>query len=256
MDKFRFFSFQTSEFVKPLLLLFYAKYLSDKKSKIIYSLLAVIPFILVLKQPDLGSALVLLIIPTVLYFSANFNPKTLLLSLTLVLLIAPLGLKLAKPYQRKRINSFINPYSDTQGSGYNVIQSIIAVGSGKFIGKGVGLGSQSHLSFLPEKHTDFIFASFVEEFGFLGATFVLFAYFILLTTMLNIASKLKHDHFYLVQLGIFTIFAFQMIINVGMNLGLLPVTGITLPLFSYGGSSLITSLILLGIQLKLTRIAS
>jgi len=249
------FSLQTSELVKPFLIFFYAHFLSRKKLEskdiAIFGLLSVIPFILVLKQPDLGSALVLLVIPVVLYISNQFNPKTLLILLALAVVLAPLGFKFVKPYQLKRIESFLNPYSDTAGGGYNVIQSIIAVGSGRFMGKGVSLGTQSHLNFLPERHTDFIFASFVEEFGFLGSLLVLGSFFLLFQTMLDTASRLKDQELYLVQIAIFTLFSFQSFINIGMNLSLAPVTGITLPLFSYGGSSLISSLALMGIQLKL-----
>jgi rod shape determining protein RodA len=250
-----FFSPQTSEFVKPLLVLFYAGFLGQKaltlKRTFVFALLSLVPFMLVLRQPDLGSSLVLLATSAVLYISSNFSFKKLSLSVLLLLLLIPLGLKLAKPYQLERVKSFLNPYSDTAGGGYNAIQSTIAVGSGKFFGKGVSLGTQSHLHFLPERHTDFIFASFVEEFGFLGGFLVLGSFFILLQTMLRVASKLNDPKLYLVQIAIFTIFVFQTFVNIGMNLGLAPVTGITLPLFSYGGSSLITSLILIGFQLKL-----
>ena len=250
------FSLQTSEVVKVFLIFFYANFLASKQKISTYFLLALVPFLLVLKQPDLGSALVLLAIPLVLYVSSRFNPKTLLILLISAIVLVPVGLKFAKPYQLERIESFLNPYSDTAGGGYNVIQSIITIGSGRFMGKGVSLGTQSHLNFLPERHTDFIFASFVEEFGLLGSILVLASFFMLLQTMLNTASKLKDTGLYLAQIAIFTIFAFQAFVNIGMNLGLMPVTGITLPLFSYGGSSLISSLALLGIQLKLIDIAA
>jgi rod shape determining protein RodA len=245
------FSLQTSEVVKPFLILFYANFLSQKKQTGIFFALALVPFILVLKQPDLGSALALLVIPLVLYLSSRFNPKTLLFLLISAVILIPLGLKFAKPYQLKRVESFLNPYADTAGGGYNVIQSVIAIGSGKFIGKGVSLGTQSHLNFLPERHTDFIFASFVEEFGFLGSLLLLGSFFMLLQVMLSTAENLKDQGLYLTQIAIFTLFAFQISVNIGMNLSLAPVTGITLPLFSYGGSSLISSLALLGFQLKL-----
>lgn len=250
------FSLQTSEVVKVFLIFFYANFLSSKQKLSTYFLLALVPFLLVLRQPDLGSALVLLAIPLVLYISSHFNLKTLLILLLSAVILIPVGLKFAKPYQLDRIESFLNPYSDTAGGGYNVIQSIIAIGSGRFIGKGVSLGTQSHLNFLPERHTDFIFASFIEEFGLLGSVLVLGGFFVLLQAMLRTASKLKDKGLYLVQIAIFTIFAFQTFVNIGMNLGLMPVTGITLPLFSYGGSSLISSLALLGIQLKLFDIAA
>jgi rod shape determining protein RodA len=250
-----FFSLQTSEFIKPLLILFYANFLSRKNLKtkdlIFFGLLSLVPFVLVLKQPDLGSALALLVIPVVLYLSSYFKPKTLLMLALALLVFIPLGLKFAKPYQLERVQSFLNPYSDTAGSGYNVIQSTIAIGSGRFMGKGVSYGTQSHLYFLPERHTDFIFASFVEEFGLLGSLFLLASFFILLQTMLDVATKLKDTELYLTQVAIFTLFSFQIFVNIGMNLSLAPVTGITLPLFSYGGSSLISSLALIGFQLKL-----
>ena len=246
-----FFSLQTSEVIKPLLILFYANFLSQKKQTTTYFLLALIPFILILKQPDLGSALALFVIPLVLYIASYFKLKNLLILFLLLAVLTPLGLKLAKPYQLKRVESFINPYADTAGGGYNVIQSTIAIGSGRFMGKGVSLGTQSHLNFLPERHTDFIFASFVEEFGLLGSLLVLASFFLLFHTMLDTASKLKDRGLYLTQIAIFTLFMFQAFINIGMNLGLAPVTGITLPLFSYGGSSLISSLALLGLQLNL-----
>ena len=250
------FSLQTSEIVKPLLILFYANFLQKKNLKpkqlATFGLLSAIPFFLVFKQPDLGSALALLVIPVVLYISSHFNPKALLVLALFIAVLIPTGLKFAKPYQLQRIESFINPYADTAGGGYNVIQSTIAIGSGRFMGKGVSLGTQSHLNFLPERHTDFIFASFVEEFGFLGSLLVLGSFFLLFQVMLNTASRLKDQGLYLIQIAIFTLFAFQTFINIGMNLSLAPVTGITLPLFSYGGSSLISSLSLIGLQLKLT----
>jgi len=249
------FSPQTSEIIKPLLILFYANFLSKKnlkpKNLLFFGLLSLIPFILVVKQPDLGSALALFVIPLVLYIASYFKLKNLLVLFLLLAVLTPLGLKLAKPYQLKRVENFINPYADTAGGGYNVIQSTIAIGSGRFMGKGVSLGTQSHLNFLPERHTDFIFASFVEEFGLLGSLLVLASFFLLFHTMLDTASKLKDRGLYLTQIAIFTLFVFQSFINIGMNLGLAPVTGITLPLFSYGGSSLISSLALLGLQLNL-----
>ena len=249
------FSLQTSEVVKPFLILFYANFLSQKnlkpKNLLTFGLLSTIPFFLVFKQPDLGSALALLAIPLILYISNYFKPKTLLIIALFLAVIIPIGFKFIKPYQSKRIESFINPYSDSFGSGYNVIQSTIAIGSGRFFGKGVSLGTQSHLNFLPERHTDFIFASFVEEFGLLGSILVLSSFFVLFQTMINNAINLKDRGPYLTQLAILTLFSFQTAINIGMNLGLAPVTRITLPFFSYGGSSLISSFAIIGIQLKL-----
>lgn len=248
------FPLQTSELAKLFLIFFYANFISNKKPILTFTLLVLVPFLLILKQPDLGSALVLLVIPLVIYIASHFKLKTILILLSSALVLIPLSLKFAKPYQLARVESFLNPYADTAGRGYNVIQSIISIGSGRFLGKGVSLGTQSHLSFLPERHTDFIFASFVEEFGFLGSLLVLASFFFLLQVMLENAEKLKDQGLYLTQMAIFTLFAFQTFVNIGMNLGLMPVTGITLPLFSYGGSSLISSLALIGIQLKLLNI--
>lgn len=250
------FAPQPSELVKPLLAIFYADFLSRNdlnkyRNLIIYGILALVPVILVLVQPDLGSALVL---AALAFFIAIFSglKLTRFLPLVVIAMIAiPLMPKFLKPYQMDRFVSFVNPYHDPQGKGYNVIQSVIAVGSGGLIGKGVKLGTQSHLNFLPERHTDFIFASFAEEFGFLGVTILLFAYSFLLLTLQRSAHDIDDKGLRLLQFGVFSIFLFQVIVNVGMNLGVMPVTGITLPLFSYGGSSLISFMILLGISLRL-----
>lgn len=250
------FPLQTSEMVKPLLLLFYANYIADRPFNKLthwlkFAFLAAIPAFLVFRQPDLGSAIVLFILPLGLAYFSHLNWKISLIFLALGLTMIPVSLQFVKPYQMERLTSFINPYSDPQDTGYNVIQSIIAVGSGKIIGKGAGLGTQSHLNYLPERHTDFIFASFVEEFGLIGALLLLFGYFLIIKEGADHARTLKNSRHYLVQLGVVLLFSFQVLVNIGMNLGLMPVTGITLPLFSYGGSSLISFLILLGLHLNL-----
>jgi len=249
------FNLQTSEIVKPLLAIFYASYLSQNKlnkwkSFLKFLLIAILPVILVAIQPDLGSALTLTCLPLALLIFSGQLKKLLLLGTLLFAIAVPLESKLLKPYQRQRIETFINPYTDPQGAGYNVIQATIAVGSGEIFGKGVRLGTQSHLNFLPERHTDFIFASFVEEFGLVGATFLLAAYFVIFNTCLNTAKIVKDQKSSLLSLAIFSIFTIQTVINIGMNLGVMPVTGITLPLFSYGGSSLLSFAILIGLQLR------
>lgn len=250
-----FFNLQTSEIIKPMLAIFYASYLSKKrltkwKDILLFLFLAFIPVIMVAIQPDLGSALTLACLPlALLLFTGNIK-KLLIIGVVTIAVIIPVESLLLKPYQRQRLETFINPYKDPQGAGYNVIQATIAVGSGGIFGKGVKLGTQSHLNFLPERHTDFIFASFVEEFGLLGASFLLAAYFFIFKTCLQ-TSKILHDgRASLVSLSVFSIMAFQTIVNIGMNLGVMPVTGITLPLFSYGGSSLLSFAILLGLQLR------
>lgn len=250
-----FFNLQSSEIVKPLLAIFYANYLSQVKKmswKEIarFLLLALIPVGLVAVQPDLGSALTLIFLPlTLLAFSGQFR-KIIILGFIFLIIFVPFESKILKPYQRDRLETFINPYKDPQGAGYNVIQATIAVGSGKILGKGVKLGTQSHLNFLPERHTDFIFASYVEEFGLLGALVLFSAYGVVFYYCLVNLKRLKDRRLTLLSLSVFLLFLFQFVVNVGMNLGIMPVTGITLPLFSYGGSSLVSFAILIGLQLR------
>lgn len=247
---------QTSEMIKPFLAVFYAHFLSvwgvkKLKNFIIYTFLALLPAFLVKLEPDLGSALVLITLAGSMAIFSGLNLKLVSLSLAIIIAIIPLVPHLLKPYQLDRLQSFINPHEDPQGRGYNALQSIIAIGSGGLIGKGVRLGTQSHLNFLPERHTDFIFASFAEEFGFFGIIIILSAYFYLFFNLLKEITTLRESNHRLLQFGILSIFVFQVVVNIGMNLGLLPVTGITLPLFSYGGSSLISFMALLGISANL-----
>ncbi len=250
------YQLQTSEIVKPLLALAYAGFLAKHplnkiKNLLTYIALSLIPVLLVKSQPDLGSALVLLVLAGFMGLFAKINLRWVAVISVLVLALIPLAPYLLKDYQLNRIESFLNPYHDPKGRGYNAIQSVIAIGSGGLIGKGVSLGTQSHLNFLPERHTDFIFASFAEEFGLLGVSLVLLAYFYLLYRLFEISNHLKDKENRLLALGILSIFMFQSVVNIGMNLGIMPVTGITLPLFSYGGSSLISFAALLGMSLRL-----
>lgn len=249
------FNLQTSEIVKPLMAIFYASYLSKNKLNKWFDLLkflflSFIPVVLVARQPDLGSALTFICLPLALLVFTGHYKKLLIIGTITLCLAVPLESVFLKPYQRQRLETFINPYKDPQGAGYNAIQATIAVGSGGLVGKGVRLGTQSHLNFLPERHTDFIFASFVEEFGLIGATFLLCAYFVIFRTSLNTGKLLRDKQASLLSLAVFSIISFQTVVNIGMNLGVLPVTGITLPLFSYGGSSLLSFAILLGLQLR------
>lgn len=247
---------QTSEAVKPLLAIFYANFLASHdinkiKNLLIYGALALIPAILIKVQPDLGSSLVILSLAGIMAIFAGLNKKIILLLAVSFIALIPIAPKILKNYQLDRIESFINPESDPQGTGYNVIQSVIAIGSGGVLGKGVRLGTQSHLNFLPERHTDFIFASFAEEFGLVGIFLVLAAYYYLFSNLFAETTNLPEKNTKLLHLGILWIFFFQVVVNVGMNLGLMPVTGITLPLFSYGGSSLVSFMALLGLSANL-----
>ncbi len=251
-----FFSPQTSEIVKPLLVIAYSGFLVNHrlnrwKNILLFSLLAGIPVILVKIQPDLGSALVLSALAVFMAVFAGMSKTKIVIFLFISVLLLPLMPFFLKQYQLDRLESFINPYHDPRGKGYNVIQSVIAIGSGGPIGKGVRLGTQSHLNFLPERHTDFIFASFAEEFGLLGVGLTLLAYYSLLTLLLSTIERLKEPEYQFLGVGIMAIFLFQTVVNLGMNLGVMPVTGITLPLFSYGGSSLLSFMALLGIGVHL-----
>jgi len=247
-----FFNLQTSEIIKPLLAIYYSSYLAklkkiDWKQLLVFLGITFIPVTLVAMQPDLGSALTLIFLPLALLAFSGQLWKLLILGTIFTALVLPIESKLLKPYQRQRLETFINPYSDPQGAGYNVIQATIAVGSGKIIGKGVKLGTQSHLNFLPERHTDFIYASFVEEFGLVGSLVLFLAYIAIFQSCIHGVKRLRDNQQVLLSLSIFSLFFFQFVVNVGMNLGIMPVTGITLPLFSYGGSSLLSFAILAGL---------
>ncbi len=251
---------QTSEMIKPFLVIFFAYLLSNRplknlKNLVLFVLAVAVPALLVKAQPDLGSALVILATAGFMAIFSGLNLKIIALGLVGFLILVPLAPKLLRSYQMDRIQSFLNPHEDPQGRGYNAAQAVIAIGSGGLIGKGVRLGTQSHLNFLPERHTDFIFASFAEEFGLIGVFLLLAAYFYLISIFLNEAPNLKNPQYRLLLLGIVGIFITQTSINIGMNLGLLPVTGITLPLFSYGGSSLLSFMALLGLTVNLLELA-
>lgn len=252
---FGFFNLQTSELIKPLLAIFYSSYLAKYPIKNFsdytkYILLSLIPVVLVAKQPDLGSALTIMFLPFFLLMVSGHFKQIFIFGLIFLSVAIPLESMLLKPYQKTRIETFLNPYKDPQGAGYNVIQAIIAVGSGGFFGKGVKLGTQSHLNFLPERHTDFIFASFAEEFGLFGVLVFLCCFYYIFRFFLYVSGQQKSLGSYLLCLSGFATILFQFVVNVGMNMGLMPVTGITLPLFSYGGSSLLSFAIFLGFLVR------
>ncbi|OGE19689.1 rod shape-determining protein RodA [Candidatus Daviesbacteria bacterium RIFCSPLOWO2_02_FULL_41_8] len=244
------FNIQPSEFAKPILILMLAKFWSENKAtwlNVLKSLLWVLPcFFLVFKQPDLGSALTLIAIWLGMLFAANVSVKKMLILGIIALIVIPASWTFLHDYQRDRVLSFIAPEADPLGRGYNVIQSTIAVGSGEFLGRGLGRGTQSRLQFLPEFRTDFIFASISEEMGFVGAMLILSLYLFLLIFCLQAAQKTNNLFSALVIVGTVSMFLFQAFVNMGMNVGLLPITGITLPLISYGGSSAVATLISLG----------
>lgn len=244
------FNVQPSEFAKPILILFLARFWSGRLpswQNIFKSLLYSAPFILLIfKQPDLGSALTIVSIWLGMLFAAQVSVKKLLILALVFTLIIPIGWSFLHDYQKERITSFLTPGSDPLGKGYNLIQSTIAVGSGEFLGRGLGRGTQSRLQFLPEFRTDFIFASIAEEMGFVGSVLILSLYLFLLAYFLRVAQRVNNSFNLLVTVGVLSMFLFQVVVNIGMNVGLLPITGITLPLISYGGSSLIATFLSLG----------
>lgn len=244
------FNVQPSEFAKPILILLLAKFWSENlpsATNIFKSLLWSAPLIfLIFKQPDLGSALTIGAIWLSMLFAARVSIKKMIVIFLIIFSAVPLGWLFLHGYQRERIVSFLAPESDPLGTGYNVIQSTIAVGSGEFFGRGLGRGTQSRLQFLPEFRTDFIFASIAEEMGFVGSMLILSLYLFLLAYLLKSSYQAGSQFNFLVIIGVVSMLIFQIFVNTGMNVGILPITGITLPLISYGGSSLIATLLSLG----------
>jgi len=248
------YTFQPSEFSKAALIVSLAAFLTYRNDRLsmLMSLLKalglVVPLIvLVLIQPDLGTASVLLVVAAAILLYAGISKMHFLIAFLLFGVFSSPVWNLLHDYQKRRILIFLNPVLDKLGSGYNVIQSIIAIGSGELLGRGFGRGTQTHLRFLPVFWTDFIFAAFAEEWGFVGVVGMLLAYLILLVIILHILHKISDPFGVLLCAGIFAVFFFQFLVNVGMNLGLLPVTGIPLSLVSYGGSSMLLSFFLLGL---------
>lgn len=241
---------QPSEIVKPFLALFSAWYWSKKefsfRKLLVFCLFFVPVLLLIFFQPDLGSTLVVFSILLGTVLLSKIRIKDVLFLSLLTAFILPAFWFLLKDYQKTRIIHFINPYLDPLGDGYNLIQSKIAVGSGGLFGRGLGHGTQSHLAFLPERHTDFIFASLSEEMGLFGGMIVIILFLILFLRILKIAKESKERHFFMFVMGLFFYLFFQTVVNIGMNIGLLPITGITLPLVSYGGSSLLATMISFG----------
>jgi rod shape determining protein RodA len=256
------FRIQPSEFMKLSIVICLAKYFeTDRtvggygfKDLFLPAMLVLIPCALIMLQPDLGTALIVLAIFGTMMLFMKIKTKTLLIIGTCMALALPtvytFGLK---PYQRQRLVTFLDPMSDPKGTGYNSIQSMIAVGSGEILGKGYKKGTQSQLNFLPEHHTDFIFSVFSEEHGFVGCMLLTALYFAFLLNGLSVAYQ-SHDKFgVLLALGIVTIFFWHIFINMGMVMGLLPIVGVPLPFMSYGGSALMTSVLSVAI---LTNIAN
>ncbi len=250
---FEFFGLriQFSEFMKPFLAISFASYLSEHKSQSFKTFLMVFLYLLPLAflifvQPDLGSALIygFVVILSLVIFGFPF--KYFLGGLAFFFMLSPVVWRFLHEYQKQRLLTFINPTSDPLGTSYNAIQSVIAVGSGMFFGQGLGQGTQSALRFLPERHTDFIFATTAEELGFVGALLILIIFAVLLYKIFVVFTRCSDTFPRVFSITAFFILLVQFFINVGMNVGVLPIVGVTLPFLSYGGSSLLSSFILLG----------
>ncbi len=252
------FHFQPSEWVKLILILAMARYFAEMRHKelswpdfIKAGMVVGIPMLMVLAQPDMGTALTYLPIAVVGLFLGGLRLKQALIVLVLGGIMLPVGLRVMKPYQRERLTSFMNPDADKQGSGYQVIQSQIAVGSGGIWGKGTAKGSQTHLAYLPVPQTDFIFAAFSEEHGFVGALGVLLLYFMVLMRLTQNAQTAPDRAGAFIVMGVVAVLSFHILVNIGMVVGFMPVTGIPLPLMSYGGSSVLFMFLALGIVMNI-----
>jgi len=232
-------------------------YLGNKKdtmrrpsSLIVPCIIIGIPFVLVLLQPDLGTALLLIPIFLAMLVVSGASGKYVIGMIAAGILAAPFFWHFLREYQRQRLMVFISPNIDPLGAGYTIIQSKIAIGSGGLVGKGWLNGTQNQLNFLPERHTDFIFSVVGEEFGFLGASALVLLFFVLVKKAFVIANQTSDMYGRCIATGIGVMLAMQVIINVGMTIGLMPVVGIPLPLVSYGGSSLLATMIAIGLLLN------
>jgi len=254
-----FFQFQPAEVMKLAEIMLLAR-LFNRRGKTINKpwvfalsiIYAAIPAALVLLQPDLGTAVVFMFIWLVMISMTTVKKRYLLILALIGLSILPIAYQQLEPYQQQRVTTFLNPSADPQGSGYNSVQATIAIGSGEIYGRGLSGGSQSQLNFLPEQHTDFVFAVVAEKLGFVGALLVILALFTLIIRSIIIAWKTPDSYSMYVAVGIASLIAFHSIINLGMNLGLFPVTGIPLPLISYGGTHIMLSFVMVGVLLAIS----
>lgn len=256
--------FQPSEFAKIFVVIFFSYMLTKIQQKdstainrptrlLLLLLIVAIPVLLIIKQPDYGTAIAFMISILLMLFVAGIDKKYVIASIILVVIAVPLAYKFVLPdHAKTRIDVFLNPNLDPRGSGYNVIQSKLAVGSGQLLGMGLLKGNQTQLGFLYPKTTDFIFSVIGEEMGFIIAGAVIILYVVLITKAVYVSKTSKDDLGSYIAMGIAGIFLFYMIENIGMTIGLLPITGVPLPFVSYGGSSLITNFICIGLLLNIS----
>lgn len=250
--------FQPAEVAKITMIISIAKIIEQNQYRINellvlgkILLLSLIPVALILKQPDLGTAMVYVFFIAVMLFIAGIDFKYIGYSLLAVVLSLPLIWFSLGEYQQNRLINFRNPEQDTMGTGYQALQSQIAVGSGRLFGKGLYNGSQTQFGYLPEKQTDFIFAVVGEELGFIGGTVLLLLYFIMMYRLIDIARKTRNVFGKLIVTGIFAMIFIHILENIGMNIGLTPITGIPLPFMSYGGTFQLTNMIAIGLALNI-----
>ena len=253
-----FMNLQPSELMKISLILFLAKYYNRhsgqdvNKAKYLFVPIVVLiaPVLLVVAQPDLGTSILIAAGGVVVTWLAGVRVKFFAYSAILFLLLTPIAISFLKPYQKARILTFLNPNRDPLGAGYQIIQSKIAIGSGGIFGKGFLNGSQSYLDYLPEKHTDFIFTLFSEEFGFFGSLFILLIYSLIIIRIVKIGNVTRSNFGKLYCYSFATAFFIYVAVNMGMVLGLLPIVGSPLPIMSYGGSSMMAIMLGLGIAMS------
>ncbi|MDD5409536.1 MAG: rod shape-determining protein RodA [Candidatus Omnitrophica bacterium] len=269
--RFAWFNFQPSEFAKLAVIIFLARYFSRKsvddisllsskfgifKGIILPFIFVAVPMFLIIEQPDLGSGLMLLLVFVFLLYLTNVRLKYILILMFILMLPLPFFWHFLRDYQKQRLLVFLNPNIDPLGAGYTVIQSRIAIGSGGLLGKGWLSGTQSQLFFLPESHTDFVFATFSEQWGLLGSSLLLIMYYLIIRQGFIIAQRTQDSFGKLLAYGISLLLALQVSINIAMNMGLAPVVGLPLPLMSYGGSSVLVTFIALGILVNIDRTRS
>jgi rod shape determining protein RodA len=253
-------SIQPSELIKIAVIISLARYYSKHANPRGFTLselltplmLTIIPFMLIVKQPDLGTAMVVVLIAGAMTVFVKIERRSLLCIITTCTITGPLVWFLLKGYQKKRILTFINPDRDPLGAGYHIIQSKIAIGSGMIFGKGFLKGTQNALSFLPEQHTDFIFSVLAEEWGFVGSVFILFLFLVLIIWGLNIAYRCRDPFGTILAVGATAMIFWQVFINIGMAMGLMPIVGVTLPFISYGGSSIVSIMICVGLLMSIS----
>ncbi len=258
------FSFQPSEFAKIFVILTFSLVITkiqargkdeiSRPTRLVLALLVIaVPILLIIKQPDYGTAVAFLVSTVFILFVAGIKKRYIIASILIVIISVPLLYFFILPEHAKaRIDVFLNPNLDPRGAGYNIIQSKLAIGSGGLFGMGLLKGNQTQLGFLYPKTTDFIYSVIGEEMGFVAAAGIIFVYIILITKAIFIAKTAKDDLGSYIAMGIAGIFCFHMVENIGMTIGLLPITGVPLPFVSYGGSSLLTNLILIALLLNIS----